>query len=141
MSIAPRQPRPRRPVRAKHDDKKRAGDGLTASLQGTVQGLEMFLQSLQKSGMVEGLDAYRDMQRLLVVQRLWAENNGARETAPEFRAIAGLAGQLHEVFAGYAEVMKKLSELDKLHRVRANLDAELSPVRPKHSASKTRETP
>jgi hypothetical protein len=64
--------------------------------------------------MHEAAHAYRGMQMVLVQQRLWADAHHRAELLPLFRSIAETAGELHRIFASFADVMRPLKELDKL---------------------------
>lgn len=100
----------RRPRRSKYAVEK----GLVGSLESTAKGLETLLESLQRSGFVEGLSGYRTLQAVLVQQKLWALSNRRTLVLPKFRPIARTAKELHRVFAGYASVMDTLSKLEEL---------------------------
>ncbi|WP_428267627.1 hypothetical protein [Haliangium sp.] len=107
--------RPRSRSRARrsrqvHDTER----GLEQSLAAAQDGLERFLASIRSSGMAEAAANYRDLQAVLIQQRLWAERHGATRLGPRFRAIAAICKELYEVFATYAGVMQPLKELDKL---------------------------
>lgn len=88
--------------------------GLKQSLEATNTGLKQFLQSMQKSGMIEAIHGYRALQMVLVQQRLWAHNNNRSQLQPLFRSIAKTAGELHRIFSSYAEAMRPLRDLDKI---------------------------
>lgn len=88
--------------------------GLKQSLESTDVGLKQFLQSLEKSGMIEALQGYRALQTVLVQQRLWARTHGRTQVDPAFRSIAKTAAELHRIFSAYADAMKPLKELDRI---------------------------
>ncbi|HEU4403868.1 MAG TPA: hypothetical protein VFS43_01035 [Polyangiaceae bacterium] len=88
--------------------------GLKHSLESTDAGLKQFLESMRASGMASAPQAYRAMQMVLIQQRLWADAHHRAQLQPLFRSIAQTAGELHRIFAGFADVMKPLKELDKL---------------------------
>ncbi len=64
--------------------------------------------------MPEAVQAYRAMQMVVLQQRLWVHGNGREQFLPEFASIAQTAGELHRIFASFADVMKPLKEVDKL---------------------------
>jgi hypothetical protein len=97
--------------------------GLRLSLESVDNGLKQFLLSLKESKMVEGLQGYRNMQLVLVQQRLWAHNHSRVQLLPQFRSIAKTAAELHRIFSSYAEVMRPLKELDRISAVSARAAA------------------
>lgn len=88
--------------------------GLKLSLESTDAGLKQFLESMQASGMASAPQAYRAMQMVLLQQRLWADEHHRTQLLPLFRSIAKTAGELHRIFASFADVLKPLKEVDKL---------------------------
>lgn len=87
---------------------------LKESLHSTGEGLKNFLDSMQAAKMPEAVHAYRAMQIVLVQQRLWAEQYCGGRLLQQFQSIAQSAGELHRIFASFAEVMRPLKEIDKL---------------------------
>jgi hypothetical protein len=85
---------------------------LAASLDSTSGGLAAFLQSMQP--IKDALKPYRQMQLVLMQQRLWAEGRRRDELNPLWRKIAETSRELHEVFAGFAEIMQALRFVDGL---------------------------
>lgn len=100
---------------------------LQQSLTSTDAGLKNFLTALRDSGLPDAIPGYREMQMVLVQQRLWAHSNRRSELIPLFQSIARTAGELHRIFAGFAEVLRPLQILDKLTRM-TGLDPEASPL-------------
>lgn len=104
----------RRPARRPRRSKYSVEKSLEGSLDNAAEGLATLLESLQRSGMVEGLSGYRTLQAVLMQQKLWAVSNQQGRVLPKFDAIARTAEKLHRVFSGYAAVMEKLSKLDEI---------------------------
>ena len=102
----------RRPARRPRRSKYSVEKSLEGSLDNAAEGLATLLESLQRSGMVEGLSGYRTLQAVLMQQKLWAVSNQRGRVLPN--AIARTAEKLHRVFSGYAAVMEKLSKLDEI---------------------------
>lgn len=92
-------------------------ENLRQSLASTDEGLKKFLASLQQAKLPEAVQGYRAMQMVLIQQRLWAEQHGGDHLAPAFRSIAETAGEIHRIFALFADVMRPLKELDGLRSV------------------------
>lgn len=88
---------------------------LKESLASTDEGFKQFLASLRQAKMPEAVNAYRAMQTVLVQQRLWAHDNRREQLLPQFRSIAQTAAEIYQIFSSFAEVMKPLKELDRLH--------------------------
>ena len=87
---------------------------LKESLESTDEGLKKFLASLRQAGMPEAVQAYRAMQMVLVQQRLWTHQHRHDQLLPSFRSIARTTGEIHKIFASFADVMKPLKEIDKI---------------------------
>lgn len=90
---------------------------LQQSLASTDAGLKHFLAALRDSGMAASVSGYREMQMVLLQQRLWAHEQRRPELLPLFQSIARTAGELHSIFAGFTSVMQPLKELDKINRM------------------------
>jgi hypothetical protein len=88
--------------------------GLKQSLESTDAGLKQFLASMRESGMAAAPQAYRAMQMVLIQQRLWADEHHRAALTPLFRSIAKTAGELHQIFTSFADVLRPLKEVDKL---------------------------
>jgi hypothetical protein len=106
--------------RKREEEKKRAPSNheieknLKESLTSTDEGLKQFLASLRQAGMPEAVQGYRAMQMVIVQQRLWVEAHHRSQLQPLFRSIAQTSGEIHRIFASFADVMKMLKEVDKL---------------------------
>jgi hypothetical protein len=87
---------------------------LKGSLAATDEGLKKFLASLKQAGMPEAVQGYRAMAMVLLQQRLWAHEHRREQLLPHFRSIAQTAGEIHRIFASFADAMKPLKEVDKL---------------------------
>lgn len=84
------------------------------ALSAAKAGLEHFLEVVEASGLSRGVQEYRNLQAVLVQQRLWADRNNCTELMRLFEPIAKTAAELHRIFHAYAETMKRLKEIDKL---------------------------
>jgi len=105
---------PERPARRSRRSHYAVEKSLDDSLEVAAQGLAALLDSLQRSGMADGLSGYRTMQAVVIQQKLWALSNKRTKVLPRFRTIARTADALHRIFSGYAAVMDKLRKLDAL---------------------------
>jgi hypothetical protein len=84
------------------------------SLESTQKGLETLLASLERSSLKDAADPYRDMQLVLVQQRLWSRNHGRDDLEPLWSQIAETARTVHEILAAFAVVMGELGDLDRI---------------------------
>ena len=87
---------------------------LQRSLASTRDGLAKLLGSLRQSGFHEAAPAYRDMQLVLLNQRLWSRRHGRDELDPLWAAIAETARAIHEILADFDTVMEQLAALDRI---------------------------
>jgi hypothetical protein len=97
--------------------------GLRKSLESTDEGLKKFLASVRQSGLAGAHTGYRALQVVLVQQRLWARSHHRESLTPLFRSIAKTAGELHDIFASFADVMRPLRDLDKIDAATATISA------------------
>lgn len=102
------------------EDSDAVGKNLKQSLESTQGGLGRFLASLVASGMREAIEGYQQLKAVLIQQHLWAHTHSRTELASLFQSIAKTAGEIHTILAPYAEVMKQLSDLDKLTQMVIN---------------------
>jgi hypothetical protein len=84
------------------------------SLESTHKGLETLLASLERSGLKDAADPYRDMQLVLIQQRLWSRNHRRDDLEPLWSQIAETARAVHEILAAFAVVMGELGDLDQI---------------------------
>jgi hypothetical protein len=87
---------------------------LQRSLESTRDGLAKLLGSLRQSGFDEAAPAYREMQLVLLNQRLWSRRHGRDDLDPLWTAIADTARAVHEILAEFDAVMERLVELDRI---------------------------
>jgi Fic family protein len=87
---------------------------LKGSLESTCKGLAVFADSLKTSGFEEAIPKYRQLEAVLVQQRLWCKNRKRAELDPFWQEIARKAEQIHKVMSPLAEVMKNLKSVDSL---------------------------
>jgi hypothetical protein len=90
----------------------RIAQKLAKSLESTSGGLAAFSTSMQP--IKDALKPYRQMQLVLMQQRLWAERHPREDLNPLWQKIAASSRELHEVFSGFAEVMDALRSIDSL---------------------------
>jgi len=95
-------------------EQRRTARSLEKSLESTCRGLRLFLETLERSGMREAQHAYREMQLVLLQQRLWARTYRRAELDPLWRKLAETAGALHEIFAGFAAILEPLRYLESV---------------------------
>lgn len=98
-------------------EERRTARSLEESLESTCRGLRLFLETLERSGLREAAHAYRELQLVLIQQRLWARSYRRSELDPLFRKLAEAAGALHEIFAGFAAVFEPLKYLESVGAV------------------------
>jgi hypothetical protein len=87
---------------------------LAKSLDSTSCGLAAFSTSMQP--IKEALKPYRQMQLVLMQQRLWAQRHRREDLNPLWQKIAACSRELHEVFSGFTEIMEALRFIDSLEQ-------------------------
>jgi hypothetical protein len=87
---------------------------LGRSLESTVRGLRALLGSLERSGFKEAAAPYREMQLVLLQQRLWSRNHGRVDLDPLWSELAATARAIDEILAEFGDVMGDLAELDRI---------------------------
>src|SRR5262249_12005035 len=87
---------------------------LRLSLESTNDGLMTFLASLRQAGLPDAVKGYRQLQMVLMQQRLWAQNHHRQELESLFQSIAHNAEELHSVFAAFAGIMEPLIDLPNI---------------------------
>jgi len=87
---------------------------LRGSLESTRDGLATLLASLEQSGFGEATAPYREMQLVLLQQRLWSRTHGRDDLDPLWSEIAETAARIHAILAAFAEIMGELSALDRI---------------------------
>ena len=80
------------------DEINELATALKQTLDNAERGLRSFLASLQNSGLPEATGGYRQLQALLLQQRLWTISQQRAELNGNFTRIAQLAGELHKIF-------------------------------------------
>lgn len=88
--------------------------GLRTSLESADLGLKRLLQSVEESGLVEGVRNYRCLQAILIQQRQWVGTHEQRQLLPLFHSIAETSAKLHRTFASYAEITHLLAEIEHI---------------------------
>lgn len=92
----------------------KAEPDLAASLASTLGGLQTLLRSLEGSGFADSIGPYREMQVVLLQQRLWSRSNGRADLDPTWDEIAETARAIEEILGGFAGVMSELAHLDRI---------------------------
>ncbi len=125
-------------VREVQNDIDAIANNLKRSLQSADGGRASFLASLSGSGLREALSGYRQLQAVLIQQRLWAQDHSRSELEPLFQSIAETAGEIHAILAPYADIMRPLKELDKITQMHFE-NASTEPVEPENKEEKGHE--
>lgn len=84
------------------------------SLEATARALGAFVESLERSGFKKSIPAYRQMQQVLIQQRLWADRQSRNELLQNWESIARQSDELYQVMKSFAEVMGELRNIDKI---------------------------
>lgn len=84
------------------------------SLESTARALGAFVESLERSGFKKSVPAYRQMQQVLIQQRLWADRQSRNELSSNWESIARQSDELYQVMRSFAEIMGELRNIDKL---------------------------
>jgi hypothetical protein len=87
---------------------------LQGSLESAIRGLERLLQSVEQSGLAEGVRAYRMLQVVLIQQRQWASTHQQGQLLPLFRSIGETSARLHRTFAAFAEITGTLAGIEHI---------------------------
>ena len=87
---------------------------LKRSLESTNDGFTKFIASLRQSGLPDAVKGYRQLQVVLMQQRLWAQNHKRQELDSLFQNIARNAEELHAIFAAFADIMEPLKDLPNI---------------------------
>lgn len=101
-------------TRASADNPDEVAKSLKSSLENADRGLTLFLASLEGSGLPDALRGYRQLQMVLIQQRLWARNHARDDLAPLFHSISVTAGRIHAILSPYAELMSPLKDLENI---------------------------
>jgi hypothetical protein len=87
---------------------------LRRSLESTLGGLRALLQSLERSGFKDAAAPYREMQLVLLQQRLWSRNHGRADLDPLWSELAATARAIDEILTEFGAVMADLADLDQI---------------------------
>jgi hypothetical protein len=85
---------------------------LKGSLQSTCRGLNVFSNSLKTAGFMEAAPKYRQLEIVLIQQRLWCKNKKNEEFAPLWKEIANTAHQIYKSIGPISEIMGQLEVID-----------------------------
>jgi hypothetical protein len=109
---------------------------LKSSLENAGRGLSVFLASLDGSGLADALKGYRQLQIVLIQQRLWAHNHSRAELVPLFQSIAATADRIYAILSPYAELMKPLKDLDSITQIQIEQAEKALPARAESKSKK-----
>jgi hypothetical protein len=87
---------------------------LRQSLESTLRGLRALLHSLEGSGFKDAAGPYREMQVVLLQQRLWSRNHGRTDLDPLWSELAATARAVEAILADFGAVMADLADLDRI---------------------------
>lgn len=87
---------------------------MKSSLESTLHALTVFVDSLEKSGFKKAIPEYRQLQHVLIQQRLWADGRSRKELEPLWGSIAKQSDNLYQIMKPFAEIMNDLKLLDKI---------------------------
>ncbi len=87
---------------------------LRRSLESTLRGLRALLDSLERSGFRDAAGPYREMQVVLLQQRLWSRNHGRVDLDPLWAELAATARAVDAILADFGSVMTDLADLDRI---------------------------
>ena len=83
------------------------------SLESTCNGLSMFSESLQNSGLGSSFSAYQQMMSVLVQQKKWSDSHSRKEMQQIWNDIAKHAENLYGIMKPYSEIMDVLRSINK----------------------------
>lgn len=109
-------------------EERKIARSLEKSLESTCRGLALFHESLERGGLREALKPYQRMQIVLAQQRLWSRNYCRNELEPLWHKLSQIAAVMHEIFAGFADVMDTLKNLNSVQMSKGSVAV------PAHSA-------
>ena len=89
-------------------------ENVAASLEAVEQALSHLARGLESGGFEAGAPTYRQLAGVVLVQWLWAEQEGARELEPDFERIALVAAKIAAQLEPYVEAMRQLAALEGL---------------------------
>jgi biotin operon repressor len=87
---------------------------LNQSLQSTIKGLKLFANSLKASGFAEAAPKYRQMEIVLIQQRMWSKNKNRKELDSTWREVAGVASQIYNALYPLSEIMNQIGAIETL---------------------------
>lgn len=96
------------------EDVEKIAQKMKLSLESTVRALTLFVDSLEKSGFGTSIPAYRQMQYVLLQQRLWADRNSRKELQPLWESLSQQSDKLYQLMEPFAEIMNELRSIDKI---------------------------
>ena len=94
-------------------DIDKIASNVKTSLESTIQGLKAFVESLEKSGFVRSLPAYKQLQYVLIQQRLWSQGQARNELQPLWEQVAQQSEYLYNIVKPFVEIMGELRLIDK----------------------------
>jgi hypothetical protein len=87
---------------------------METSLEGASRALSAFAENLERSGFAAAAPQYRELQAVLLQQRLWSARHARTELEPRWRDVADRAARVHALLAPLAGVMSALATLPTL---------------------------
>jgi hypothetical protein len=102
------------PARMSAKETRETARSLEKSLQSSHQGLVLLLQSFRRADLSGAASSYRQMQLVLVQQRLWARAYDRNELTPLWKKIAATAAEIHEILADFGAIMAELKAIDRI---------------------------
>ncbi len=85
---------------------------LEGSLQSTCKGLNVFADSLKTAGFLEAAPKYRQLEIVLIQQRLWCKNKKREELNSLWQEIAKTAHQINKAIGPLSEIMGQLEVIN-----------------------------
>lgn len=104
---------PRKRMSAK--EARQTAQSLEGSLKSTAHGLDILLQSLERSGFKAAIAPYKQMQHVLLQQRLWSVRRNRRELDSLWKELADKAEAIHAILGPFSDIMANLKDLDRIH--------------------------
>jgi len=84
------------------------------SLENTSEGLKLFAESLKNSKLESAIPQYRQMQIILLNQKLWSDKQSIHEFDPLWEQIAEQSNKIFQIVSPYATIMEELKQIDTI---------------------------
>lgn len=89
-------------------DTEKIAQALKNSLESTIGGFSMFIRSLEASKIEKSIPHYRQLQAVLLQQRLWALNHRRKELDALWQRIEEAANRIYALINPLAQIMLQL---------------------------------